>query len=414
MPPVLLGVLGITLNPLTIGTDVASAIFAAVLSLFGKGASDLVTALLGFVTTTTDPVLSGGWWSASGEAVFERVLAVSGAVMAIAFMTSIVTACIAGDRSLLAKAVVRLPVAAIEMALLVGVTGALVAATDEVSAAIAHGSTGVLSSFAAGSMADAIVGTGIVGDVVGGLMILASLAIWAELLCRTALIYVAVMAGPLIFAASVHPSVRGLKKRYVEGALALICSKVVVAIAFATGSALLAGTASAGSFSNSVGALMEALTILLVACFAPFILLKLLIGAEGIVAVEGLERRPARAALSTAGAASSIGGFAGMVRGIGGSGGGSTSQSASSSQSGPGGPGARAPERSTPGSSPRSTSTPPPSAPPSTPPSRPQSRPASQPQAPSSGRPAGPQLPTQPAAPPATPSTPSDPTRKPR
>ena len=35
---------------------------------------------------------------------------------------------------------------------------------------------------------------------------------------------------------------------------------------------------------RALGALMEALTILLVACFAPFILLKLLIGAEAIVA----------------------------------------------------------------------------------------------------------------------------------
>ena len=233
--------LGISLNPLTLAKDIADAFFSALLSLFGTGASSLVTALLGFVKTTSDPVFSGGWWSSSGQAVFERVLAVSASVMALAFMLAIITALLSADHSLLARAALRLPVAVLEMALLVTVTAALVSASDEVSASIARGATGTLSAFVAVAMSGAIGATGIVGLATGALIVIAALCVWAELLCRSALIYVAVMAGPLIFAASVHPSVRGLRRRYVEGGLALILSKVVIALAFATGSAMLSG-----------------------------------------------------------------------------------------------------------------------------------------------------------------------------
>lgn len=325
-----LAVVGI--NLLGLGKDVANALFSVTLGLFGKGASSLVAALLGFVTTTADPSFGGGWWSGAGEALFLRVLAVSGSLLALAFMCSIVTAVISGDQRLLARAAKRLPLAVLEMALLVGVTGAFVAASDEISVAIAAGATRPLSDFVASGLVAAIADTGIVGLVAGGLLILAAIAVWAELLCRTALIYVAVLAGPLVFAASVHPSVNGLKRRYVEAGLALICSKIVVALAFATGAAMLSGLGSSTNFAAATGDLLEALAVLLIAAFAPFVLLKLFLGAEAIIATEGLERRPGRAVLHAAGMATSAAGFAAMVRGLGG---GASNGALASDRSGP-------------------------------------------------------------------------------
>ena len=315
-PASVLALLGITLNPLTLAKDIANAFFSAVLALFGKGAAAVVTALLGFVKTTSDPVFSGGWWSSSGMAVFERVLAVSGSLLALAFMVSIISALLSADHSLLARAALRLPVAVLEMALLVAVTAALVSASDEISAEIASGASHGLVTFVSTDLAVAVSGTGIVGLIAGGLVILAALGIWAELLVRSALIYLAVLAGPLIFAASVHPSARGLRRRYLEGGLALITSKVVVALALTTGSAMLSGLGHSTSFAAATGALLEALAVLLVACFSPFVLLRLLLGAEAIVAAEGLERRPARAVLASRGAVSSFGGLSSMTRGL--------------------------------------------------------------------------------------------------
>jgi type IV secretion system protein TrbL len=304
--------LGISLNPLTWAKDFVQALIHGVLVLFGTGAAKLVAALLGFVETSSNPVFSSGWWSSTGIAVFERVLAVSGSLLALAFMCSVVSAVLSGDHTLLSKAALRLPLAVIEMALLVAVTAALVSASDEIAAEIAKGASHALSVFVATELASAIAGTGIVGLIAGLLVILAALGIWAELLIRSALIYLAVLCGPLIFAASVHPSVRGLRRRYFEGGLALIASKIVVALALTTGAAMLSGLSSSTSFAQATGALLEALAVLAVACFAPFVLLRLIIGAEVIVAAEGLERRPARAALSAASTASRVGGLASM------------------------------------------------------------------------------------------------------
>jgi len=342
VPVRLLGILGISLNPLTLAKDLAKALGLALLGSVGKGATALVRALLGFITSTSDPSFGGGWWSSAGIALFERVVAVTGSLLALAFMFSTISAVLSGDRSLLARAFIRLPVAVLQIALVVSVTGALVAASDQVAAEISRGATTNLSRFVTLDMISAITGSGIVGLVCGGLVILAALTVWAELLVRSALIYLAVLTAPLVFAAAVHPSASGLKRRYIEGALALISSKIVIALAFATGSAMLSGLGRSPSFATAVGALLEALCVLSVAAFTPFILLRLFIGAEGIIAAEGLARRPARSAIAATGMAQTASGASTMLRGLRSSGGGpngSGPDSGGPSTSGPGGRG---------------------------------------------------------------------------
>jgi len=348
----LLGVFGISLNPLTLAKDLAKALGSALLGSIGKGASAVVHALLGFITSTSDPSFGGGWWSSAGIALFERVVAVTGSLLALAFMFSIISAVLSGDRSLLARAFVRLPVAVLQIALVVSVTGALVAASDQIAAEISRGATTNLSRFVTLDMISAISGSGFVGLVCGGLVILAALAVWAELLVRSALIYLAVLTAPLVFAAGVHPSASGLKHRYIEGALALISSKIVIALAFATGSAMLSGIGRSPSFATAVGALLEALCVLSVAAFAPFILLRLFIGAEGIIAAEGLARRPARAAIATTGMAQTASGASTMLRGLGSPGGGPNAGGPDSGGPSSSGPGGRGPGGGRPGGGP--------------------------------------------------------------
>ena len=292
-----LALFGISLNPLSYLGSFIDGMFSAALKLFGQSASEVVTALLGFMTTTTEPIFSGGWWSSSGEAVFVRVLGIAGGLMALMFLLSIITALLAGDPKVLMKAVLNLPLAVIQMGLLVTVTAALIAATDEASAAIASGASHGLASFVTVGMIAAITDSSVVGLVIGALIILAAISVWLQLIVRTALLYVAVLGAPLVFAAAVHPSVRGIQKRYIEFGIGLICSKVVVALAFATGAAALGSLGSSPSFSAEVGALLEALAILLIACFAPYLFVRLLIGAEALIVTEGLERRPFRAAM---------------------------------------------------------------------------------------------------------------------
>jgi hypothetical protein len=315
-----LALFGISLNPLSYLGSFISGMFSATLKLFGQSASDVVAALLGFITTTSDPVFSGGWWSSSGEAVFVRVVAISGALMALSFMLSIITSLLAGDPKLLMKAVLHLPLAVIQTGLLVTVTAALLSATDEVSSYIASGASHDLTNFVTVGMVAAITDSSIVGLIIGGLIILAAISVWLQLIVRTALLYVTVLGAPLVFAASVHPSVRGLQKRYIEFGIGLICAKVVIALAFATAAAALGSLGSSASFAAEVGALLEALAILLVACFAPYLFVRLLIGAEALVIAEGLERRPLRAAMHAQQGSYYLragGGLSGLLHGMG-------------------------------------------------------------------------------------------------
>jgi hypothetical protein len=315
-----LALFGISLNPLSYLGSFISGMFSATLKLFGQSASDVVAALLGFITATSDPVFSGGWWSSSGEAVFVRVVTISGALMALSFMLSIITSLLAGDPKLLMKAVLHLPLAVIQTGLLVTVTAALLSATDEVSSYIASGASHDLTNFVTVGMVAAITDSSIVGLIIGGLIILAAISVWLQLIVRTALLYVTVLGAPLVFAASVHPSVRGLQKRYIEFGIGLICAKVVIALAFATAAAALGSLGSSASFAAEVGALLEALAILLVACFAPYLFVRLLIGAEALVIAEGLERRPLRAAMHAQQGSYYLragGGLSGLLHGMG-------------------------------------------------------------------------------------------------
>ena len=243
-----LAFLGITLNPLTLAKDIANAIFSAALALFGQGAASVVGALLGFVKTTSDPVFSGGWWSSSGMAVFERVLAVSGSLLALAFMCSIITALLSADHGLLARAALRLPIAVLEMALLVGVTAALVSASTRSRPRSPGGPPGrSRPSSRASSPGDR-------GDGnrradrrrprhprrarhLGGALVPKRPHLPGG-------------AGGPAHLRGERPPVGGRAAPAVRrGGLALICSKIVVALALATGSAMLSGLGNSSSFA---------------------------------------------------------------------------------------------------------------------------------------------------------------------
>jgi hypothetical protein len=92
-------------------------------------------------------------------------------------------------------------------------------------------------------------------------------------------------------------------RKLTELTLALIFSKVVIAIAFSIGAAALAGVdnaghADAGSTSGvgaSAGTLFSGLVIFALAAFAPFVVLKLFPAAEAAVVAQGISRGPVRA-----------------------------------------------------------------------------------------------------------------------
>jgi hypothetical protein len=159
--------------------------------------------------------------------------------------------------------------------------------------------------------------------VLGVVALVATFVIWIELMVRSSLIYLLVAFSPLVFAASVWPSARGMLRRLVELLLAVILSKLAISIALSVGVAALGGTVTPGAdggvgefAAQSLGNLVVGTAILAMAAFSPFIILKLIPVAEAAVVAQGISRAPlntARSGMNTAYYGQSLGRLAGML-----------------------------------------------------------------------------------------------------
>src|SRR5439155_18342553 len=131
---------------------------------------------------------------------------------------------LAGDPAgMVSRVGIGLPAAVGGMAVATVVVGKLLELTDALSGAVLDpaGSPGV--QFLAGFGSAATKAThGFAAVTLGVVAVLAALAVWAELLVRSAVLYLLVALSPLVFAAAVWPSARGLLRRTVELRLAVI------------------------------------------------------------------------------------------------------------------------------------------------------------------------------------------------
>jgi hypothetical protein len=126
------------------------------------------------------------------------------------------------------------------------------------------------------------------------LHIAGTLLVWLELLLRASAVYIAMSFMPLALACYIWPAAAGIAKRTVELVLALILSKFVIVAGLILG---LADLTSPGPVDN----VLSAGAILMIAGFAPFCLLRLapIVETAAIAHMEGLSRRPFRAATRT-------------------------------------------------------------------------------------------------------------------
>lgn len=184
------------------------------------------------------------------------------------------------------------------VAVLVGLSGAqlsqlAMAGTDELCQAIVgNPSASLRGNF--GGLATAMVVPGapqLVAAMIACLLIVASVLLWLELVVRAAAIYVAVFFMPLALACYVWPATTSIAKRTIELLAALILSKFVIVATLTLGVAALHGGPSPDN--AVIGS-----AILLIAGFAPFCVLRLapIIEAGAIAHLEGVARRPLRAA----------------------------------------------------------------------------------------------------------------------
>jgi hypothetical protein len=275
--------------PISIG---ANAFFSALLHWEAIGAQSVVSDVIGkAITGTTTVGLGKASWFSS---VTHQMFPVEELIVAPLLFAATIGAVLRQDLRRLARAWgVCLPVSMIAGYAVVQLTATGLNITDAISSAIQYqvmpGVGAVLVNAIDLGIASSLT-DGMLSAVISLLVVAGCLAIWLELLLRSAAIELAVFFMPLALAGLVWPATAHWAKRLGQVLTALLLTKPVIIGALCLG----AGAVEDGS---DPGAAVGGLAILLIAAFAPFALFKLvpMVEVAAIAHLEGLSRRPLRA-----------------------------------------------------------------------------------------------------------------------
>ena len=283
---------------------VAQGIAAWVLDAVGF----FVQGIVDFLLTSARPDVTAAWFAGPGSP-FATVRNVGAATLLGFVFLGLLQGLLAGDLGGMSRRIaLDLPAAVVGMIAITIVVDRLLALTDALSAAVLANSDSQAVHFLSGfGVAVSGLTHGFAAVLLGLVAILAGLLVWVELMVRSVLVYVLVALSPLSFATAVWPAARGVVRRTVEVLLAVIFSKLVIAIAISVGVAALSGAGSASppeasltdEVATGMGTLFVGTAVLAMAAFSPFLLLKLIPIAEAALVAQGVSRSPVRGAQAT-------------------------------------------------------------------------------------------------------------------
>jgi hypothetical protein len=331
----------------SVASGLASSIFDQAAQALASGLSSAAGDTVGIAVSTladSAPItFTSGWWSGpavSGSGgVWPTVLSLAGGVLLVCVLLTVIQGALAGEPGAAVRALaVEVPKAILGMSCVCALCGLLVNGVDAASAQIVAPVAHNLSEWEGAPVAGAALFLPSIGS---GVILVGSLLVWLELVVRQGMIYLLVALSPLAFALRVWPPAAAVWRRLCEIGVALIVSKLVIAIAFALGTAALAGGGLSPSANVAGGGL------LLVSAFSPFVVLRLIPGVEGALVAQGVKGIPTRAASSAAGQALQANSLRSLAAGAGGVAGPGAAGSAllvggSVAEPGPSGPGAPA------------------------------------------------------------------------
>jgi hypothetical protein len=248
------------------------------------------------ISTTTRPAVTSAWFSAT----YWRVAALS-ALLTLPFLfAACIHALVRADLAMAARAAFGyLPLAMLGITIAAPLTGLVLAATDEMCAFVSDASGSADTTFL-GHAATAITsfslasGDAFLAFFAGLLTVAATVSLWIELIIRAAAVEVIVLMLPLFFAAMVWPARRVWAIRAIETLIALILSKFAIIAVLTLGASAIT-QASAGPTALLTGA-----TLVLLAVFSPWALLRVLPLHEVAAAAAGGLSAPPRDALRAA------------------------------------------------------------------------------------------------------------------
>ncbi len=274
----------------SIASAAASDVLSAIASALSAGASWLLGHLIDLVNGAA-PVDLGTTWFLNRESAMADLLEL---VVLPVLMAATAAAVLKQDLKRLARVwLVGLPVAAVAGVAAVQLADIALSATDAMCEVVIDGNRGLISARFSDLIFSGLVSGAPVAIqlVVLMLLIVGSVLVWIELLLRASAVYIAMFFMPLALAAYIWPATAAMARRTVELVAALILSKFVIVAALTLGlAALEAGTTTDDDIAAGA--------ILLLAGFAPFCLLRLapIVETAAIAHLEGVSRRPFRAA----------------------------------------------------------------------------------------------------------------------
>ena len=272
--------------------------------MLADAAKKVTDELLHFLSSSTSVNLETGWFAGPrAKEILGVVGGAAGVLMVLFLLLAIIQGLLANDvGGMVRAAAVEAPVSVLGMLALITVTGLLLAITDSLSGAVLATAPESLARFYEGfTKGPQIMALGFVGFLGVLVFIVAAILVWIELLVRASLIYLLVAMSPLALAARVWPQLRGGWHRIAHLGIALILSKFVIALALALGAAALGGGGpKPGDLGNQAGLTLQALvvgvTLMCLAVFAPFLVLKIIPLFEAALVAQGISRGPLRSA----------------------------------------------------------------------------------------------------------------------
>ena len=295
-----------------------------------EGAAWVFGQLIERINTSTTPNLEAGWFK---NGPYAQMLGVAAFLLAIMLVLGICHAVASGDPgATVRRVVVEAPSAVLGLTVLIMVTTFGIALTDALSNELMAGTATPVKEFTKTmterSTRELALSPAVVMGLSAFVMLIGSLVIWAELLIRSALIYLLVALAPVAIAARIWPPTKAMSQRVTQYLAGFVVAKLIVALCLSIGlGAINSGSggpsqapaapgtpaASAAAASSDaaptpqdaedLGLILMGAALVGLAAFSPFTAIKLMPVAENAVHQQGVKGGPGRALTTAASAA---------------------------------------------------------------------------------------------------------------
>jgi hypothetical protein len=248
-----------------------------------NGAAWAATRCLIAVSRTSDPRPDAQWF---GQA-YQRMTLVAAVFTALCLLLGITQGVLRQDLAMLGRVVAAVPGAALVTAAAVAVTWMLLGVVDQLSHWLLLVSGQQLSLFAT-RMDQALSGHNPAASLfivflIAVVTAFCALALWIELLVRSALVYVVLGFLPVAAALLIWPATASSLTRVVRLLIAIVVSKLAICGVIAIAMAALAASGT----SDHLNSLLAGTAMLGIACFSPVAVLRLLPFVEDAVRTRG-------------------------------------------------------------------------------------------------------------------------------